>query len=185
MKTILQLTFLSVLKFIILNIFVMKSILFKIILTINILFIYNCKAQTTDDYINFYNTITPKLKLIVPNKTQFYSQPFSNFYNELQSKNINITMISYDSKMYGENKYYILHLYFCNRNMLGIASDNSFVYPWIVVLFKNEIPIEIKNMVKQYHGEWNSTFAQFFSDMEIESIEFIGVKGYNVKDYSE
>ena len=67
---------------------VMKTIFLKLLLIINLLFIFSCKAQTTTDYINFYNDVVPKLNTIIPNKTQFYGQNFSNFYNELLSKNV-------------------------------------------------------------------------------------------------
>ncbi len=65
------------------KIYGMKSILIKTILTINLFFIYNCKAQTTSDYIDFYNDVAPKLNSIVPIKTQFYGQIFSTFYKAL------------------------------------------------------------------------------------------------------
>jgi len=32
---------------------------------------------------------------------------------------------------------------------------------------------------------WPPTIAQFFSNMKIEKIDFIEIKGYNVEDYSE
>ncbi|SDQ32067.1 hypothetical protein SAMN05421664_1128 [Chryseobacterium soldanellicola] len=162
----------------------MKSIFIKALLIINLFFIYNCKAQTANDYITFYNGVVPKLKSIIPNKTQFYGQNFSSFYNELQNKNVNIVMISYDSKIFNDPHYYTLYLYFCDRNMLNVASDNSFQYPWLEIAFENEIPSQIKDMVLQYHGQWNTTFAQFFSNMKIEKIKFIGVRGYDSPDYS-
>lgn len=163
----------------------MKTLFFKIIFILNLFFIYNCKAQTTNDYITFYNDVAPKLNSIIPNKTQFYGQPFSNFYSELQNKNITVVMFGCVPKSSSEVKYYRLYLYFCDASMLSIASDNSFRYPWIVVTFENEIPPQIKDMIVQYHGVWNPIFEQFFSTMKIEKMQFIGVKGYNVKDWSE
>jgi len=32
--------------------------------------------------------------------------------------------------------------------------------------------------------QWNSTISQFFSNMKIEKIEFIGLNGYNSTDNS-
>ncbi|WP_336958155.1 hypothetical protein [Chryseobacterium contaminans] len=54
------------------------------------------------------------------------------------------------------------------------ALDNRYQIPVISITFEDEIPPQIKNMVQQYHGEWNTTFAQFFSNMKIEKIKFIG-----------
>ncbi len=163
----------------------MKKIFLKIILIINFFLIYNCKAQTTTDYINMYNEVTPKLTSIIPYKTQYYNQNFSVFYNELQNKNINIIMMGCDYKTDFDTKYYILKLYPYNVKMIRIAADNSFVHPLIYITFKDQIPSQVDNLIFQYHAQWNPTFEQFFANMKIEKIDFIGVKGYNVKDYSE
>jgi len=162
----------------------MKSIFLKIILIINLFFIYSCKAQTANDYITFYNDVVPKLNSIVPNKTQFYGQNFSNFYNELQNKNIEIIMINCDTKLEESKEYYIIDLYFCDETMLSLASGNSFRYPWVSITFQNEIPNQIADMVKQNHSQWNNSFVQFLSDRKIEKIKFIGVRGYDSTDYS-
>ena len=150
----------------------------------NLLFLYNCKAQTVSDYIAFYNGVVPKLNNVATYKTQFYGQNFSNFYNELVNKNINITYIGVDTKTDPGVKYYILHLLFCDDNMETIVTNNSFRYPWVSITFQDEIPSQIKNIILQYHGEWNNNFAQFFSNLKIESIKFIGTNGYNSTDYS-
>ncbi|SDM38101.1 hypothetical protein [Chryseobacterium taihuense] len=163
----------------------MNSKLLKTLLIINLFFIYSCKAQTTNEYITFYNDLVPKLNTIVPNKTQFYGQNFSNFYNELQNKNVNIVMLNYDYKNELSSEYYVLRLFFTNINMWNVAIDNDFQLPCISITFQNEIPTQIVDMVRQYQGQWNPAFAQFFSNMKIEKIDFIGVKGYNVEDYSE
>lgn len=162
----------------------MKSIFLKIILIINLFFIYNCKAQTTTDYINFYNDVVPKLNSIVPNKTQYYGQNFSVFYNELLNKNINVVMLNYDSKIDTSEKYYIVDLFLSDTNLWSIASKNDYQYPWISITLENEIPSQIKNMVLQNNGLWNSTFVQFFANMKIEKIKFVGVRGYDNNDYS-
>src|SRR5438128_934319 len=126
----------------------MKSILLKTLLIINLFFIYNCKAQTitTNDYIAFYNDVVPKLNSIVPIKTQFYGQNFSNFYNELQNKNIDIVLFDYDTKTDPGTKYHILRLFFSDNNMWSIASENSFRFPKVVVTYKNEIPQQIETL---------------------------------------
>lgn len=76
----------------------MKSLYIKIIFIISIFSININNAQTIDDYINFYNVITPKLNIIASHKTQFYGQNFSSFYNELSQKEIGIVDLDYDAK---------------------------------------------------------------------------------------
>ncbi|SDQ32086.1 hypothetical protein SAMN05421664_1129 [Chryseobacterium soldanellicola] len=161
----------------------MKTLL-KILFISNLFFIYDCKAQTTSDYITFYNGVVPQLNSIVPNKTQFYGQNFSNFYNELLTKHIDIVMLNYDTKTDPGAKYYILRLFFANTNMWSISTDNTYQFPSIAITFENEIPSQIKNMVEESGSKWNSTLAQFFANMKIEKIKFIGVNGYNSPDRS-
>ncbi|SHG24941.1 hypothetical protein [Chryseobacterium vrystaatense] len=160
----------------------MKSILLKILLTISLFFIYNCKAQTATQYITFYNELVPKLNTIIPNKTQFYGQNFSNFSNELMNKNIDIVLLNYEPKMDPGSKYYVLRLYFSNMRMWSVASENSFRYPSISVTFQNEIPKQIEDIAKQNNMQWNNTIQQFFANMKIEKITFIGMNGYNSPD---
>lgn len=147
---------------------------------------HNCKAQSAsvNDYITFYNGVVPKLNTVATNKTQFYGQNFSKFNTELINKNINAVNLGYASKTDTGIKYYMLALYFCDSNMDKPALDNKFQIPVIWITFENEIPPQIKSMVLQYHGEWNDTFAQFFSNMKIEKIEFGGINGYNSSDWS-
>lgn len=161
----------------------MKNIFLKTLLLINLFFIYSCKAQATNDYINFYNGVVPKLNSIAPNKTQFYGQNFSTFYNELLSKNINVVKLGYGYKEEPASKYYVLDLFFEDNDMWGAASNLNYQYPWISITFENEIPSQIKDMVLQNQGQWNNTFMQFFSNMKIEKIKFIGVNGYNSTDW--
>lgn len=162
----------------------MKQILFKTILIVNLFLIYNCKAQTTSDYTNFYDNVVPKLNFIVPNKTQFYGQNFSNFYNELQSKNIDVELLDYESKITPSNKYYVLKLLFCNINLISIATENNYQYPRVYITFETEIPPQIKSMVEQSNSQWTYDMIQFFANMKIEKIEFIGLNGYNSSDRS-
>lgn len=162
----------------------MKLILLKTVLIINFLFIYTCKAQTTSDYITFYNDVVPKLNSIVPNKTQFYGQNFSNFYSELQNKNITVVKFHCTPKTDPGSKFYVLKLFFEDDDMWSVATNNPFQYPWISITFENEIPSQIKDMVLQNHGLWNSTFVQFFSNIKIEKIKFVGVNGYDSTDWS-
>ncbi len=147
---------------------------------------HNCKAQSSsvNDYITFYNGVVPKLNTVATNKTQFYGQNFSGFYSELLSKNVNVVDLGYGSKTDTGTKNYILRLYFCDSNMDKPALDNKFQIPVIWITFENEIPAQIKSMVLQYHGEWNDTFVQFFSNMKIEKIKFIGLNGYNSNNWS-
>ncbi len=147
---------------------------------------HNCKAQSAsvNEYITFYNGVVPKLNTVAANKTQFYGHNFSEFYNELLNKNVNVVDLGYGSKTDTGTKNYILRLYFCDSNMDKPALDNKFQIPVIWITFENEIPPQIKSLVLQYHGEWNDTFAQFFSNMKIEKIEFGGINGYNSSDWS-
>lgn len=163
----------------------MKTIFFKILVIVNLLFLYSCKAQTTNEYITFYNGVVPKLNTIVPYKTQFYGQNFSNFYNELLSKQIGIVGLDYDYKTDPGSKYYVLRLFFADSEMWSVATNNPFQYPWVSITFQDEIPSQIKAMVLQNHGEWNNTFVQFFANMKIEKIKFVGINGYNSTDWSE
>ncbi|UZT98593.1 hypothetical protein ODZ84_03195 [Chryseobacterium fluminis] len=163
----------------------MMKLIFKMTLFASILIICSSKAQTTTDYINFYNTVVPKLKSITPGKTQFYGQNFLSFYNEMLSKNISPVGWIYDSKIKPSTKYYKLTLFFCDMGMLRIARENSFQHPWVTITFADEISSQVESLMTQQHSQWNLTTAQFFSNMKIEKIEFTGVKGYNVEDYSE
>ncbi|GAA5097715.1 hypothetical protein GCM10023210_33030 [Chryseobacterium ginsengisoli] len=164
----------------------MKSLVLKVSLIINLLFIYNCKAQTatTSDYIAFYNDIAPKLNSIVPNKTQFYGQNFSNFYNELQNKNIDIISLNYDTKINPGTKYYILNLFLTNMKMWSIASDNDYQLLCISITFENKIPKQIETLAEQNNMQWTYNIQQFFANMKIEKIEFIGLNGYDSTDNS-
>ncbi|MFS4472884.1 hypothetical protein [Chryseobacterium sp. T20] len=164
----------------------MKSIFLKGLFIISIFLMHNCKAQSAsvNEYITFYNGVVPKLNTVAANKTQFYGQNFSEFYSELLSKNVNVVDLGYGSKTDTGTKNYILRLYFCDSNMDKPAFDNKFQIPVIWITFENEIPPQIKSMVLQYHGEWNDTFVQFFSNMKIEKIKFIGLNGYNSNNWS-
>lgn len=162
----------------------MKSILIKTLLIINLFFVYNCKAQTTTDYITFYNDVVPKLNTIVPNKAQYYGQNFSNLNNELLNKNIDIITLDYDSRVDEEKKYYVLTLFFADLNLWNVAIKNSFQLPAISITFESEIPKQIENLAKQNNMQWNSTISQFFDNMKIESIRFVGLNGYNSTDNS-
>ena len=162
----------------------MNNIFFKALFIVIIFFQYNCKAQTVNDYVTFYNDIVPKLNTLAPTKIQFYGQDFSNFHNELLNKNINIVHLSYDYKIHPSTKYYVLYLFFEDSGMWSVASANTFQYPWISLSFENEIPSQIKNMVLQSQGKWDSNFAQFFSNMKIDKIKFIGVNGYDNNDWT-
>lgn len=93
-------------------------------------------------------------------------------------------MLNYDFKTDPGTKYYILRLYFSDMSMWSVASDNSYRFPIIDITFENEIPNQIKSMVEQSNSKWNSNFVQFFANMKIEKIEFIGVNGYNSQDRS-
>ncbi|GAA5097722.1 hypothetical protein GCM10023210_33040 [Chryseobacterium ginsengisoli] len=161
----------------------MKTIL-KTFLIINLFFIYNCKAQTTSEYIDFYNDVAPKLNSIVPNKTQFYGQNFSNFISELQNKNLDVIIFNYDTKTDPGSKYYILKLYFAPVTMWSISTDNDLQWPSLSITFENEIPKQIETLAEQNNMQWTYNIQQFFANMKIESIRFIGLNGYDSTDNS-
>ncbi|WP_223878211.1 hypothetical protein [Chryseobacterium vrystaatense] len=69
--------------------------------------------------------------------------------------------------------------------MLGIASENAYVYPRIIITFQNEIPLSVDGIIQENSAQWNLKSEQFFANMKIEKIDFIGVKGYNVNDFTE
>jgi hypothetical protein len=156
----------------------------KTIFILNILFLFSCKAQTTTNYITFYNDLVPKLNSMVPNKTQYYNQNFSNFYNELQNKNIDIVFLLYDPKVIPGTKYYVLKLFFTENMMWRLAVDNDYQLPAISITFQNEIPPQIDQLSEQSHGRWDYNISQFFANMKIESIRFIGLNGYDSTDNS-
>jgi hypothetical protein len=157
----------------------------KTIFILNILFLFNCKAQTVTEYIDHYNDVVPKLNLIIPNKTQFYGQNFSNFNTELQNKNVDILRWFHDTKVSYSNKYYVLKLFFFDRSLLSVSSDNDFNFPIVIITFENEIPSQVQDLMIESRGDWTYNVQQFFSNMKIEKIEFTGVKGYDSDDYSE
>ncbi|UZT98596.1 hypothetical protein ODZ84_03210 [Chryseobacterium fluminis] len=162
----------------------MKSIFFKVMLVTNLFLICNCKAQIVNNYINFYNHTISNLNPIISTKSQYYNLPFSNFYNELQNRNINIQGWFYDTKISPSTKYYVLKLFLSDLNMLNIASENSYHDPRISITFKDEIPNQVQTLMERNHSQWNPVVAQFFSDIKVESIRFIGVRGYDSTDYS-
>ena len=140
----------------------MKNISLKTILLINLFLAFNCKAQTTNDYVTFYNDVVPKLNSIVPNKTQLYGQNFSNFYNELQNKNLTVVKFHCTPKTDPGSKFYVLKLFFEDNDFWSVATNNTYQYPYLSITFENEIPNQIKDMILQNQGQWNGTFLQFF-----------------------
>lgn len=159
-----------------------KKIKYLILLSTLYVSLYN--AQTTNDYISIYNNIAPKLNSLVINKAQFYNQNFSNFYNELQNKNLIIKTIGIHGKTDTSPKNYVLHLNFLDDNFWNIAVENKFQYPSIWITFENEIPSQAINLMKQSYGDWNNNLAQFFSGMKIINIKFSNINGYNNPDRS-
>jgi hypothetical protein len=158
---------------------------YKAIILLNILFLFNCKSQTVNDYINHYNDVVPKLNSIIPNKTQFYGHNFSTFNTELQNKNIDIISWFHDTKISPSTKYYVVVLFFSDRSMLKITSDNDFNFPRVIITFENEIPSQVQALMEESRGEWTYNVQQFFANLKIENIQFTGVKGYDSHDYSE
>jgi len=86
-------------------------------------------------------------------------------------------MFAYDSKIFDSKDSYILRIYFTNNENRIYAVNNHYQFPTISILFKNKIPGEIEKLTEQFHGEWNEDTAKFFSNMEIEKIDFYGING--------
>lgn len=106
----------------------------------------SCNAQrvTQQQYINFYNEVTPKLNQIVPIKTQFYNQNFSNFLTELINNN-NILGLSVVNAVEHSKHNYTLVLYFSDDRIHSYGVDKKFQYPTVWITFLNEIPIQANN----------------------------------------
>ena len=162
----------------------MKSIFLKIIFITSLFFICNFKAQTKSDYIAFYNEVTPKLNAIVLNKTQFYGQNFSDFYDELHNKDINIVSIGIIGKTINTSRKNILSLYLSDEDMWKKSFDNKYQEPVILITFEDKISNEIIKKVEQYHRKWNNDLSQVFANMKIKKIEFLGLNGYDSSERS-
>ena len=132
----------------------MKKILFKTIFISVLIFVCSCNAQrvTQQQYINFYNEVTPKLNQIVPIKTQFYNQNFSNFLTELINNNVNVLGLSVVNAVEHSKHNYTLVLYFSDDRIHSYGVDKQFQYPTVWITFLNEIPIQANNMILQYEG---------------------------------
>ena len=140
------------------------------------------KAQTVNDYINFYNIISPKLNAVAAVKSNYIHQDFSLFLNKLNTENIMINRVSYYPRNSSTEKIYTISLWFTNIDLREVASDQSYQLPIVWITFENEVPQSLVNMVLQYQGKWNLQFEQFFKNMKIEKIKFIGINGYNNPD---
>lgn len=159
---------------------IIQKIALLLILTIS----YNCKAQRIDDaaYINYYNTVAPKLNTMATTKAQFYGQNFSAFYTAILNNNLTIVSIGVSPKMGNSRHNYILTLKFAENNMIIYGLDKGYQHPVIRITFTNVIPSQISDLLLQYQGYWNATYQQFFANMVIESIAFGGTNGYNNPD---
>ncbi|OCA68611.1 hypothetical protein BBI01_19460 [Chryseobacterium artocarpi] len=140
-----------------------------------------CNAQQTE-YSRTYNRFSPELQDVANNKTKFNNQKFKDFYKSLGDRGLEIKMFSYDAKEFNSKDNYILKLYFMDNKSRSYANDNHYQFPMIKITFKEKMPQEVEPLTKQYHGEWNNVVAKFFSNMEIEKIEFYGINGFNSTD---
>ncbi|WP_187477882.1 hypothetical protein [Amniculibacterium sp. G2-70] len=140
------------------------------------------KAQTVNDYINFYNTISPKLNAVASVKSNYIHQDFSLFLNKLNTENITIDWVSYYPRNSSTEKIYTIRLSFSNIDLSQAGLQQRYQLPVIWITFENEVPQSLVNMVLQYQGKWNLQFEQFFKNMKIEKIKFIGINGYNNPD---
>jgi hypothetical protein len=153
----------------------------KLILLLFVFISFNCNAQRINDtaYINYYNSLVPTLNAMATTKTQFYGQTFNSFYAHILNNNLTIVSIGVDSKVANSRFDYVLTLQFASDTMICYGIDKGYQHPKIRITFANAMPAEIKDMLLQYKGFWNTTYQQFFSNMVIESIAFGGTNGYN------
>ncbi|MCY0969532.1 hypothetical protein [Chryseobacterium wangxinyae] len=153
----------------------MKSILLKTFLVVNLFFIYNCKAQTANDYITFYSNVVPKLNLLVPNKTQYYGQSLLAFLQALNQNNIIVK--EYEPAPFN-NK--LLKLSFTwNRDLRIGRYDHNYVEPYISIYFQQPFNYPQATVIfnNNYHSYWNPAAENFYKNLIIEKIEFWYVRG--------
>lgn len=163
----------------------MKRHFLKIILFFVLMFTgFSQAQQTTAEYISFYNVLTPKLNSIVPYKTNFYHQNFSEFYNELTAKHIDIVTIGvHERDGVARNELNRLVLYFCDGVTYRWALDNNYQIPIVWITFEELFPpTEIKDLAVLHHLYWHQDFLDFFANRKIEKIEFVDINGYNSSD---
>jgi hypothetical protein len=153
----------------------------KLILFLFVFISFNCTAQRINDasYINYYNSVVPTLNAMATTKTQYYGQNFSAFYTAILNNNLTIVSIGVGPKISNSRLNYELTLQFASDTMVCYGIDKGYQHPVIRITFTNAMPAEIKDMLLQYKGFWNTTYQQFFSNMVIESIAFGGTNGYN------
>ena len=154
-----------------------------LILLSTVLLSISCKAQMVEtinitDYPAYYNQTINKLNIIIPNKTNFYGQPFSDFL--LAFSQNTITIKAYYPHPYDNKK---IRLMFLNdaENTANIWRNN-YVTPHIEITFQQPYNFQqASSILNQYHWFWNSAAENFYKDLIIEKIEFWYVRGLTDK----
>ena len=67
----------------------------KLILTAILLLTVNSYYSQSKEYIELYNSITPKLQETAAIKQKFYGKEFSEFYKYLNNKGLKVIKLSY------------------------------------------------------------------------------------------
>lgn len=134
------------------------------------------------EYEKIYNDVMPKLQTLAQQKTSFYNKTFSELYSYLNEKKVKIEKMTYEPKNEERDReYYILILRPLNEELISYAYRNKLANPYIYILFKEQIPVEIEKMVWDTHGIWSEKFANYFANYTIEKIEFYDIRGMRVK----
>ena len=157
----------------------------KLILTAILLLTVNSYYSQSKEYIELYNSITPKLQETAAIKQKFYGKEFSEFYKYLNNKGLKVIKLSYLSVPSNMKKINVLELNFLNDEQQYYAYKNKFAEPYIYIFLLDEIPQEIRAMVFNTHGSWNEDFAQFLSKLRIEKMEFYGLEGISNRYYTK
>ena len=139
-------------------------------------------AQTVNDYINFYNSIAPKLNTIANVKSNYLHNNFSLFLNKLNSENITINRVSYYPRNSPTENIYTISIKFSDIDLTQAGLEHEYQLPVIWITFEDAIPLSLVGMVLQYKGKWNLQFEEFFKNMKIAKIKFTGINGYNNPD---
>lgn len=148
----------------------------------------SCKAQVIipEDNINistypsFYQQTVQKINNIIPDKTNYYGQPFSVFINALSQNNL--TVKSFQPGPFNNQLLKISFLW--NRDIDKVRMDHDFVEPFIYIDFQqpyNYQQISTIMSTNGYHSYWNPQAENFFKNLIIEKIEFWYVNGLTDK----
>ncbi|PRB02868.1 hypothetical protein CQ046_11740 [Chryseobacterium sp. MYb7] len=156
---------------------------FLLILSIISFFTFS-KSQTTEqitlaDYPNFYNQTINKLNNIIPNKTNYYNQPLSNFLQVLSQNNLIIK--AYDPGPFQDNIIKLMLI--GDAETTSTIWRNNYVDPYIKVTFQQSFNFQqSQEIINQHHWFWNPTAENFYKNLIVKKIEFYNVNGITNKN---